>query len=125
MRLHRVGPVLLLAVLISCQLVICESDGDSATETIEICTKDVPDFKEIPVTTETNQPSTESLVNKEIQPASPTVTTTEVVTPSDPLTDVIAFEGSVLGYHKACSELIYNIFHSHSQKAMLTVSSMS
>ncbi|XP_065075890.1 uncharacterized protein LOC135699539 [Ochlerotatus camptorhynchus] len=80
MRLYRVGPVLLLAVLISCQLVSCESDGneslDSATETIEICTKDVPDSKQIPVTTETNKP----LV--------------EMITISDPLTDVIAFEES-------------------------------
>lgn len=99
MRLYRVGPVLLLAVLISCQLVICESDVDSGTETIEICTKDVPDFKETPVTTETNQPLAESLVNKENQPANPppVTTTTEVVTLADPLTDVIAFEGNVLG----------------------------
>ncbi|XP_021695493.1 uncharacterized protein LOC5570251 isoform X2 [Aedes aegypti] len=53
MGLYRVGPVLLLAVLISSfQLAICESEVEEPV-TIELCTDNLPESKELlPTTTE-------------------------------------------------------------------------
>ncbi|KXJ79408.1 hypothetical protein RP20_CCG001156 [Aedes albopictus] len=56
MGLDRAGPVLLFAVLISSfQLAICESEvaesGEAEPVTIELCTDNLPEAKEIPLTT--------------------------------------------------------------------------